>query len=122
MKEICDKTTSIALPWFDSTSDARGLAQELAKLAEHENPHTFFELGCCYATADQLTAASAPLEDAIRGFQKTYDEVPGCTWALAERSRAEELVTAIANGTHATLLSQWRRQTVVNLKLENLLT
>src|SRR4051812_33066138 len=34
MQEICDKTRNIALPWFDTTSTALGLAQELVVLAE----------------------------------------------------------------------------------------
>jgi hypothetical protein len=120
MREICDKTRSIVLPWFELTSTTLGLARELAILAQHENPHTFFELGCCYVTAGDLAAASAPLQEAIRLFQKAYDEMPQRTWALKERSLAEELVAAIANGTHASLLSTWRDQTVTNLKLERL--
>src|SRR5262245_21861427 len=35
MQEICDKTKNIALPWFDATSSALGLAKELVVLAEH---------------------------------------------------------------------------------------
>lgn len=118
MQDVCDKTRNIALPWFDSTSSAMGLAQELVNLAENRNPHTFFELGCCYATAGDLAEAIAPLQEAIRLFQKSYDEMPERTWALRERSLAENLVAAIADGTHASLLSSWRDQSVVNLKLE----
>jgi hypothetical protein len=118
MQEICDKTKNIALPWLDSTSSALGLAKELVILAEHGNPHTFFELGCCYVTAGDLAAANAPLLEAIRRFQHAYDEMPARTWAMTERSLAEELVAAIANGTHESLLSRRREQTCVNLKLE----
>jgi hypothetical protein len=120
MQDVCEKTRNITLPWFASTSTALGLAQELVSLAEHGNPHTFFELGCCYATAGDLAAASAPLREAIRLFQKAYDEMPERTWALREQSLAEELVAAIANGNHTQLLSMWRDQTVANLKLEKL--
>jgi hypothetical protein len=118
MQDVCDKTRTIALPWFDSTSTAIGLARELVSLAEHGNPHTFFELGCCYATAGDLAAASAPLQEAMRLFQKSYDEMPERTWALRERRLAEMLVAAVADGSHASLLSSWRDQSVVNLKLE----
>ena len=118
MRDICDKTRNIALPWFDSTSTALGLAHELVNLVDHGNPHTFFELGCCYVTAGDLAAASVPLGETIRCFQKAFDEMPKRTWALQERSLAEELMAAIGNGTHASLLSRWRDQTVANLKLE----
>jgi hypothetical protein len=118
MQEICDQAKNIALPWFDSTSSALGLAQKLVVLAEHENPHTFFELGCCYATAGDLVAANAPLQEAIRLFQQAYDDTPACAWAMEERSLAEELVAAMAGGTQERLLSRWRDRTAANLKLE----
>lgn len=117
MQEIRDQTKNIALPWFDSTSSPLGLARELIVLAEHGNPHTFLELGCCYVSAGDLAAATAPLQEAIRRFQQAYAEMPQRTWALKERTLAEELVAAIANGTHESLLSSWRDQTVANLKL-----
>ncbi len=118
MQDVCDKTRIIALPWLDSTSSAMGLAQELVNLAEHGNPHMRFELGCCYATVGDLAEANAPLQEAIRLFQKSYDEMPERTWALRERSLAEYLVAALADGTHASLLSSWRDQSVLNLKLD----
>jgi Domain of unknown function (DUF4304) len=120
MQDVCDKTKKIALPWFDSTSSAMGLAQELVQLAEHANPHAFFELGCCHATAGNLAEAIGPLREAIRLFQKSYDEMPERTWARSERSLAESLVAAIADGTHESLLSRWRDQSVVNLKLDKI--
>lgn len=122
MQEICEKTKSIAIPWFETTSAALGLAQELVGLAKHGNPHTFFELGCCYVTAGDLAAASAPLEGAVWRFQKAYDEMPQRTWALKERMLAEEAVGAIANRTHESLILSWRDQTIVNLKLEKVLS
>jgi hypothetical protein len=118
MHDICHKTRNIALPWFDSTSTALGLASELLDLAIHGNPHTFFELGCCYATAGDLAAARAPTREAIHRFQKAFDEMPERTWALRERLLAEELVAALGNGMHASLLSRWTDQTAANLKLE----
>jgi hypothetical protein len=118
MQAICKETKNFAFPWFDSTSTAPGLAQELVNQAEHGNLLTFFELGCCYATAGDLAAANAPLREAILRFQKSHDEMPERTWALTERWLAEELIAAIENGTHAHLLSKWRDQTVLNLKLE----
>lgn len=120
MLEVCEKTSNIALPWFDATSTVLGLAEELVGLTKYGNPHTLFELGCCYVTAGNLAAARDPLREAIRQFQQAYDEMPERTWALRERSLAEELVAAIANGTHASLLSRWRDQTFVNLKLDKL--
>jgi hypothetical protein len=120
MLEVCEKTSNIALPWFDATSTVLGLAEELVGLAKYGNPHTFFELGCCFATAGNLAAARDALREAIRQFQQAYDEMPERSWALRERSLAEELVAAIANGTHASLLSRWRDQTFVNLKLDKL--
>lgn len=120
MQDICDKTKSIALPWFDSSSSASGLAIELASLAEYGNPHTFFELACCYATTGDLGAVNVPLQEAIRRFQKAYDDNHLCTWALKERALAEELATSIADGTHARLLSRWRDLTAAKLKVEKL--
>src|SRR5262245_2151387 len=123
MLDICDKTRNIALPWFESTSTALGLARELVILTEdrnltqYRNPNSFFELGCCYVTARDPTAAIAPLQEAIRGFQQAYDEMTERTWALRESSLAEQLLAAIANGSHASLLQSWRDQTIVNLKL-----
>lgn len=117
MLDICDKTKTIAMPWFQKTSTATKLAEELAILAHHGNPHTFFDLGCCYATANNLAAATDPLREAIKRFQQTYDEFPKRTWAMKERSLAEELIAAIRNGTSTSLLSQWREQTAVNLRL-----
>jgi hypothetical protein len=118
MREICDMTKKIALPWFDSTSSALGLAKKLVVLARDKGPHTLFELGCCYATAGDLAAAKAPLQEAIGQFQQEFDETLENTWALEERSLAEELVAAIAGGTQERLLSRWRDQTAANLKLE----
>ncbi len=120
MREVCDKTANIAVPWFESTSTALGLARELVALAEDGNPHTFFELACCYVTAGDVAAAASPLQEGIRRFQQAYDEMPQRSWALRERSLAEELVAAIANDSHASLLSRWRDQTVVNLKLDKI--
>lgn len=118
MRDVCEKTKNIALPWFDSTSSAMALAQELANHADHRNPHTHFEMGCCYATEGNLADAIAPLQEAIRLFQNSYDEMPECAWAIRERSLAENLVASIADGTHASLLSSWRNQSVVNLQLK----
>lgn len=117
MKDVCEKIKNFALPWFDSTSSVLSLAQELEKHVQHPNPYTFFDLGCCYATAGQLTDAIAPLQEAIRLFQYSYDEMPDRTWALEQRKLAENLVAAIEAGTHATLLSDWRNQAVVKYKL-----
>jgi len=109
MADICEKTRSIVFPWFDSTSTAMGLAKELVGLSEDENPHTFFELGCCHTIAGDLAAASASLREAIQHFQSSYDEMPARKWAIKERSLVEELLEAIADGTHAGLLSQVAR-------------
>jgi len=115
MQDVCEKTRTIAIPWFASTSTALGLARELAIVAVYGNPHTFFELACCYVTVGDLGAASASLQEAIRRFQIAYDEMPQHTWAMNEWLLAEELVAAIANGTHASLLSRWQVQTIANL-------
>jgi Domain of unknown function (DUF4304) len=122
MKEICDTTRNIAIPWFNSTSTDLGLARELTFLTEHGNAHTFFELGCCYVTAADLPAASTPLQEAIRRFQNIYDANSQCTWAMKERLLAEELVAALASGTYASLLSRWREQTVANLSLKKVIS
>jgi hypothetical protein len=122
--DICDKTRNIALPWFESTSTALGLARELIILtedkahpAQYRNPHSFFELGCCYVTAGDPAAAITPLKEAIREFQRAYDEMTERTWALRERALAEQLLAAIASDAHGILLRSWRDQTIVNLKL-----
>jgi hypothetical protein len=121
MKDDCEKTRSVALPWFEATSTSLGLAQEIvAGLTPNDNPHTFLELGCCYATAGDLQSAEEMLRRAVSGFQNAYDEMPERDWALAERSRAEQLASALANRSHASLLSQWRDQTIVKLKLHRL--
>lgn len=117
--DVRKKIMDIALPWFDFTSTALGLAMELGKLTDHGNPHTFFELGCCYAVVDDIDAARSPLRHAIQLFQASYDEMPQRTWALKERVLAEELVNAMANRSHASLLSAWRDQTEKNLKLSS---
>lgn len=117
MLDVHEKIVNIAFPWFDSTATTQGLSKELAMSTEHGNPHAFFELGCCYATAGDLDAAGVPLQEAILLFQKSYDEMPQRTWALSQQSLAEKLVVAIADGNHADLLSSWQEQSVVNLKL-----
>ncbi|MBL9092285.1 MAG: DUF4304 domain-containing protein [Planctomycetaceae bacterium] len=119
MQDVCEKTRNIALPWFDTTSSALGLAQELADISRDGNPHTFFELGCCYATAGHIAEAVASLHEATRLFQKSYDEMPQRTWALKERAMAEALLAAIADGTQSRLLSSWRDQSMGNLKLSS---
>lgn len=116
MQDVRERVVNIALPWFDSTSTAQGLAKELDKL-ENVNAHTLFELGCCHATADDIDAAGPPLQQAIRIFQEWYDEMPQRKWALSERALVEELVRGIADRSYRSLLSSWREQTVTNLKL-----
>lgn len=117
MQDVREKVMQIVLPLFDSTSTAQGLAAELEIGKKHGNPHTYFELGCCYATVGDSSSALVPLREAIELFQKAYDEMPQRTWALSERSLAEELVGAIADGSYSSVLSNWREQTVTNLKL-----
>ena len=119
MEEICDKTRKIALPWFESTATARGLAQELLILTNLGNSHTFFELGCCYATAGEIEAARAMLEEAIRRFQEAYDNAPVRTWALTSgrlrRSLLPPSQTApmrayfAGGGTKPSPTSSWKR-------------
>jgi hypothetical protein len=127
MQVVCAQTRNIAMPWFQSTSTALGLARELEILKGPNKSHNFFELGCCYATAGELTAATVNLQEAVRrfqschdDFQKTYLHLSPLTWALLERSLADELLRAVQDGTYSSVLSRWKEQTVVNLKLSKL--
>jgi len=120
MKEVAEKTANIAIPWFDETSTPHGLAKVLLTLTKDRNAHTLFELGCCYATIGLLGPARKHLCEAARLFQAWYDEFPECAWALVERDLAEQLGSAITDSAHVSLLSEWRKQTILNLKLDKL--
>lgn len=121
MREVCEKTGDVAIPWFEATSSTAGLADELLVIARGGNPHTFFELGCCYAVSGDLEAATPILRQAIHGFQTAFEEMPKRTWAERERLRAQELVDAIAVRKHQSLLTKWQAETIRTLKLEKLL-
>jgi hypothetical protein len=122
VQEICDKTRRIAIPWFESTSTPVGLAQELVIWATRlRDVQTLFDLACCYVTAGDLTAAIKSLQEAIgmsygRGDAFCFFEeyVRYRESALKKRALAEELVAAIANGTHENLLSRWRNQNLAD--------
>jgi hypothetical protein len=122
MQEICEKVTTVAVPWFESTSSASGLAIELEKMKVHmhPNPHTFFELGCCYATTGDLGNANSALKRAVSLFQAAYDEMPARTWAVQERDLALSLIKAICEGIHQDLLAMWRQKTFEKLKLHKI--
>lgn len=120
MLDICSKLIDVALPWFETTATVLGLAGELGTRAGDGNPHTYFELGCCFVTAGDLAAARSPLQEAVRRFGQSYDDIPQRTWALKERNLAQELISAVEGGSHANLLATWREQTIANLKLEKI--
>jgi len=109
MQDVCERIRSIALPWFDSTSAPLGLAEELVKNG-HGHPHAFFELGCCYATAGDLESACASLREALRILMEFYNTELHREWVLRESAQIEDLLAAIARGSHANLLASWKEQ------------
>lgn len=116
MLDVRERMMNVALPWFDATSTPIGLAEELVKMG-HGHPSTLFELGCCYATTGNLEAAKASLREAMRIFKESYNTALHHEWMLGETTQIESLLAAIANGSHANLLSDWKEQTVTRLKL-----
>ena len=121
MREARDRAAAEAIPWLDVTSTAAGLAGELSSQLGKGNPHAFFELGCCHATAADPNAALDPLREAIARFQSPDAQRAFGAAAAREREQAEELAEAITRGGHDELLARWREQTVANLRLSQVL-
>ncbi len=120
MTEARDRAVAKAFPRLDAAATAAGLAAAMAAEVNELNPMGYLGLGCYHATTGDLDSAVGALHDAVRGLSTSQIQRNFGRAADREKGLAEELLAAIADGTHDRVLAAWREQTVVNLRLSPL--
>jgi hypothetical protein len=124
MRDIVEKFTAIALPWFERTHTTAALLAVLKEgNTEFDRPdaHYLFAIACCQVHLGQLREAWTSLDQAVKIYQEWHQELSR-TWCLEGISWCEQLLAAIRDSQYERLLTDWLAHSIKHLKLEKILS
>ncbi len=112
MRALTAEIDSVAIPFFDATSDTAGFASCLERCQYSPIGPVLWLLACTYARADRIKETETTLEK--MQIEVTNPHLVGESFV--------KLRTALNSGSHQELLDQWRSVSLVSLKLKDKLS
>ena len=120
MQDICKQFKVVASPWFFRTNSPQKLSLQIKNNA-YLDGHAYFQMGCCHITLKQKKRALQNLENAAIKYEEDY-ESRQTQWLVDCIEMTEKIISAINAGTYEDVLAGWKAETVMNLKLQKLIS
>ncbi|GAA5165560.1 hypothetical protein [Viridibacterium curvum] len=126
MQRVLGDFKHVALPGFAQFDTLEKLVAQFDSLyadAEYSSQwaHDYADFACILAYAGRLNASRRFAEFAKRGYQEWAEEIrtlkPSAVWPDASVALMNELLTALDEGRHMTLVTEWRRESLKAAKV-----